>query len=85
MVGDNPHTDILGGMNFGFHTCWFNPNQKETPIGIQPTFQVRNHDELSIHLCLNRYISMIEFISIQFNIVSKLLHTASRKLTLREI
>ena len=25
MVGDNPHSDILGGINAGIHTCWYNP------------------------------------------------------------
>ncbi|GAL17660.1 5'-nucleotidase YjjG [Vibrio maritimus] len=24
MVGDNPHSDVLGGINFGVETCWLN-------------------------------------------------------------
>jgi 5'-nucleotidase len=28
MVGDNPDSDILGGMSVGFQTCWFNQYNK---------------------------------------------------------
>lgn len=38
IVGDNPDSDILGGQNFGFDTCWYNPNKKPTPTFISPTF-----------------------------------------------
>ena len=28
IIGDSPHTDILGGINMGIDTCWFNPSNK---------------------------------------------------------
>lgn len=40
MVGDNPHSDILGGINAGIHTCWFNPRGDTAPAGIEPHHQV---------------------------------------------
>jgi putative hydrolase of the HAD superfamily len=46
MVGDNPHSDILGGLNAGLHTCWFNPLGHEAPEGIAPHHEVRSLNEL---------------------------------------
>lgn len=40
MVGDNPDSDILGGINAGFDTCWLNRENKPTPDGIIPKYQV---------------------------------------------
>jgi YjjG family noncanonical pyrimidine nucleotidase len=40
MVGDNPHSDILGGINAGMDTCWFNADGKAVPEGISPKYQV---------------------------------------------
>jgi 5'-nucleotidase len=40
MVGDNPDSDILGGINAGLHTCWLNRHGKLLPKGIQPHYQV---------------------------------------------
>ncbi|KRE92511.1 dUMP phosphatase [Frateuria sp. Soil773] len=40
MVGDNPHSDILGGLNAGIRTCWFNPRGEAAPPGIEPHHQV---------------------------------------------
>jgi YjjG family noncanonical pyrimidine nucleotidase len=40
MVGDNPSSDILGGMSAGMDTCWFNQAGKAAPVGITPTYQV---------------------------------------------
>lgn len=36
MVGDNPHSDILGGQNAGMKTCWLNEHGKDTPQGVLP-------------------------------------------------
>lgn len=41
MVGDNPDSDILGGMNAGFHTCWLNVDGREVPPHITPHYQVK--------------------------------------------
>lgn len=40
MVGDNPDSDILGGINAGLDTCWLNRENKPTPDGIIPKYQV---------------------------------------------
>lgn len=46
MVGDNPHSDILGGINAGIHTCWLNINSDDKPDGIEPHYQVASLGEL---------------------------------------
>ncbi|GIU19832.1 dUMP phosphatase [Shewanella colwelliana] len=46
MVGDNPHSDIQGGLNAGFDTCWLNHNNQLTPEGIMPHYQVSSLVEL---------------------------------------
>lgn len=46
MVGDNPDSDILGGMNVGFHTCWLNADNRETPDYIAPHYHVRSLRDL---------------------------------------
>ena len=46
MVGDNPESDILGGMNAGMDTCWINVDNKPLPMGITPRYQVSSLVEL---------------------------------------
>lgn len=46
MVGDNPASDILGGINSGLHTCWFNQHQKEATEGIQAHYEVSSLEQL---------------------------------------
>ncbi|PSU19781.1 pyrimidine 5'-nucleotidase [Photobacterium kishitanii] len=46
MVGDNPHSDILGGINAGMDTCWLNSDQKPLPKGITPTYTIASLAEL---------------------------------------
>lgn len=46
MVGDNPDTDILGGMQFGFDTCWINWHSQKSPENITPTFEINAFKEL---------------------------------------
>jgi len=46
MVGDNPHSDILGGMNAGFDTCWLNSENSALPDGIKPSYQVSSLTQL---------------------------------------
>ena len=57
MVGDNPASDILGGMNAGLHTCWLNPHDKPLPEGIMPHYQVSSLAELE-HLLLGDQIDL---------------------------
>lgn len=40
MVGDNPDSDVLGGMNAGIDTCWLNEAGKTCPEGVEPTYSV---------------------------------------------
>ena len=49
MVGDNLDTDILGGNNFGFDTCWFNPNSEPNNTAIKPSFAIVSFDQLLDH------------------------------------
>jgi 5'-nucleotidase len=53
MVGDNPDSDILGGINSGLDTCWLNIAKKLVPEGIQPHYQVSSLMELE-ELLLSR-------------------------------
>lgn len=46
MVGDNPHSDVLGGMNAGIDTCWLNTEGDPCPDGILPTYTVSSLFEL---------------------------------------
>lgn len=46
MVGDNPFTDILGGLNAGFDTCWLNVHKKPRPSDIEPHYEVASLKEL---------------------------------------
>ncbi|MGO2324017.1 pyrimidine 5'-nucleotidase [Vibrio casei] len=46
MVGDNLHSDILGGINFGIETCWLNPHGASATDNIQPHYTVKSLLEL---------------------------------------
>lgn len=46
MVGDNPESDILGGINAGLDTCWLNIHNKSLPAGITPRYEVASLLEL---------------------------------------
>lgn len=46
MVGDNPHSDIKGGLNAGMDTCWFNRGGASAPAGVAPHFQVSSLKQL---------------------------------------
>ena len=46
MVGDNPDSDILGGLNAGLHTCWVNADNQPEPTDIKPHYQVSSLSEL---------------------------------------
>ncbi|WP_105901152.1 pyrimidine 5'-nucleotidase [Vibrio gangliei] len=46
MVGDNLHSDILGGINFGIETCWLNSHGAQATDGINPHYTVSSLGEL---------------------------------------
>lgn len=46
IIGDNLLSDILGGINYGIDTVWFNPKNKENPTKLSPTFEAKNLREV---------------------------------------
>ena len=44
VIGDSLTSDIIGGINYGLDTCWFNPKGKETTLNI--TYEIKEIDEL---------------------------------------
>lgn len=46
MVGDNQHSDILGGLNFGIETCWLNSIGAEADANIAPHYTVNSLHQL---------------------------------------
>lgn len=46
MVGDTLESDILGGINSGLDTCWFNAHNKKAPKSITPHYQIASLMEL---------------------------------------
>lgn len=35
IIGDNPNTDMQGGLDFGIHTCWYNPKGKPAMLPVK--------------------------------------------------
>lgn len=50
MVGDTLESDILGGMNAGYDTCWLNITNKPAMINIKPKYQISSLNELQMLL-----------------------------------
>ncbi|WP_456277050.1 HAD-IIA family hydrolase [Bacillus sp. AK128] len=50
MIGDNPHTDILGGYKAGLHTIWLKGNQvdlfKENSVDFSPSLTAHDISDL---------------------------------------
>lgn len=46
VIGDSLTSDILGGIQAGLDTCWFNPSAKPPRADILPTYQVRQLDDV---------------------------------------
>jgi 2-haloacid dehalogenase len=46
IVGDSLTSDILGGMNAGITSCWFNLRGREAREDIVPDYQITHLDEL---------------------------------------
>lgn len=44
IIGDNLNTDIKGGIDYGIHTCWYNPKGKKSDLPI--TYKIRDLKEL---------------------------------------
>lgn len=46
VVGDSLSSDILGGINAGLDTCWYNPDGAENNSNVKPTYEIRNLEQL---------------------------------------
>jgi FMN phosphatase YigB (HAD superfamily) len=46
VIGDSLSSDILGGINYGLDTCWYNPEGKTNTSGITPEYEISSLDEL---------------------------------------
>lgn len=46
MVGDSLSSDILGGINFGIDTCWYNPEGASNSGSLQPTYEIHELPQL---------------------------------------
>ena len=46
IIGDSISADIIGGVNAGIDTCWFNPHNQKVEASIQPTYVLKNLHEL---------------------------------------
>lgn len=46
LVGDSLTSDILGGINAGIKTCWFNPHGKQPRPDIIPDYEIKSLSEL---------------------------------------
>ena len=46
IVGDSLTSDILGGINSGMKTCYFNPRKRQNSTGILPDYEISSLEEL---------------------------------------
>lgn len=46
IVGDSLSSDIQGGINAGFQTCWYNPDEKENKFDIIPDYVISDLREV---------------------------------------
>ena len=46
LIGDSITADILGGINYGIDTIWFNKNNEPLPENINPTYTVNTLEEI---------------------------------------
>lgn len=46
MIGDSLSSDMLGGIQFGMQTCFYNPNKKNIPCGMKLNYSVSSLKEI---------------------------------------
>ena len=46
LIGDSLSADIIGGINYGIDTIWFNKNGDPLPEDIEPTYIVNKLEEI---------------------------------------
>lgn len=47
IIGDSLTSDMVGGINAGIDTCWYNPYRKELPANMKLTYIVNSLDTVS--------------------------------------
>ena len=52
MVGDSLTSDMRGAVNYGIHSCWFNPKGKAMTLETPPEFEIRRLEEVEDILSL---------------------------------
>ena len=46
IIGDSYSADMIGGMNAGIDTCWFNPYNNQPTASYQPTYEIKHFKDL---------------------------------------
>ena len=46
VIGDSLTSDIIGGIQYGIDTCWFNPNGSDNAMSQTPTYEIKQLSEL---------------------------------------
>ncbi len=46
IIGDSLTSDILGGINYGIDTCWYNSENKMNDTNIKPKFEINKLSEV---------------------------------------
>lgn len=46
VIGDSLTSDIIGGIQYGIDTCWFNPNGSHNTMSQAPTYEIKQLSEL---------------------------------------
>ena len=46
VIGDSLSSDIKGGNNYGYDTCWYNPKGKENKTDAIPTYEISTLEDL---------------------------------------
>lgn len=54
IVGDGLSSDIQGGSDYGIDTCWYNPERRSRPLGVQVTHEIDALDRLLPIVGINR-------------------------------
>ena len=46
VIGDSLTSDIIGGIQYGIDTCWFNPKKAVNTMLQKPTYEIKQLNEL---------------------------------------
>jgi len=60
MIGDSIASDMLGGINAGVSTCWYNPADKANAKGLPITYNIQTYRQLMDIITENESIDMAQ-------------------------